>query len=242
MQRGVYAAAAGMAASEQWLDVIANNLANASTTGFKREALLFNEGLLRLMREDSGEGRSVGELGSGTTLQAGKMVWSVGAAITTGNPLEVAVRNERGVFAVQAPQGVLYTRSGSFTLDVNRQLVTQDGFPVLDVNGEPIQLPANAPARITEQGAVLSGETQIARLAMFQGEAARAGNGYLTLGNPEAIDPNLMVGAVEASNVNAVEEMVSMIRLHRAFEMAQKSATGQDEATTRLVQSIDSRG
>lgn len=243
MQRGVYAAAAGMTAAEQYLDVIAHNLANASTTGFKREDVSFNEGLLRLMRDEKGKGPSIGELGAGPNLQERMIIWDVGNAIHTGNPLEVAIQNPQGLFAVQTPTGTSYTRSGSFTLNDQKQLVTRDGYPVLDTEGSPIQFPFEAAKLdILEGGQVMADGVQITQIGLFQGEAQRLGNSLFSLSNPTPVDsPRFVSRAVEASNVNAVEQMISMIKVHRAFEMSQKSATSQDEATGNLIQSLNQR-
>lgn len=243
MQRGVYAAAAGMTAAEQYLDVIAHNLANASTTGFKREDVGFNEGLLRLMRNERGEGPSIGELGAGPNLQGRVIVWEVGSPILTGNPLNVAVRNPRGLFAVQTPNGTSYTRSGAFSLNDQKQLVTLSGHLVLDEQGAPIQLPTGVKnIEISEGGNVMADGALAARLGLWEGDATRLGDGLFDLANPTALAKvELVPRSVESSNVNAVEQMVAMIKLHRAFDMSQKAATTQDEATNGLIQSMNQR-
>lgn len=232
-----------MTAAEQYLDVIAHNLANASTTGFKREDVSFNEGLLRLMRNERGEGPSIGELGAGPNMQDRVIVWEVGNPILTGNPLNVSVRNQQGLFAVQTANGINYTRSGAFTLNEQKQLVTQSGHPVLDEQGSPIQFALGVKnIEISEGGAVMADGAKIAQLGLWQGDATRMGDSLFTLANPTAVAKvDLVPRSVESSNVNAVEQMVAMIKLHRAFEMSQKSATTQDEATNGLIQSMNQR-
>jgi flagellar basal-body rod protein FlgF len=241
MTRGVYAAAAGMMASEQWLDQIANNLANASTTGFKRDEATFNEGYLRLVRDGAGRGAPLGELGAGPDLIASRTVWEQGSILHTGSPLEAAIRNPRGLFAVETPAGVRYTRAGSFTLNDRKELVTHSGLRVLDDRGQPLVFPPDtASPKIMEDGRVMAGEVPIGRLALWDGDAVKVGGSLFTLAQPQQLPAvSLAVGAIEASNVNPVEEMISMIKLHRAFEMSQKSASSQDEATSGLIQAMN---
>lgn len=232
-----------MTAAQQYLDVTAHNLANASTTGFKREDVSFNEGLLRLMRGENGEGPPIGEMGAGPYMQERVIVWEVGNPIRTGNPFDVSVLSPKGLFAVQTPDGISYTRSGSFSLNDQKQLVTKAGHPVLDAQGSPIQIPLNtASAEITDSGAVMADGAPIAQLGLWDGDATRQGDSLLGLENPVLMDEvKLASRSIEASNVNAIEQMVMMIQIHRAFEMAQKSATSQDEATSGLIQSMNQR-
>lgn len=230
-----------MQAAEQWLDIVANNLANASTTGFKRTEASFNEDLLRLLKEGSGEGKPIGELGRGPGLHGGHVIWQPGAAMPTGNPLDAAIQSERGLFQVQTPQGIFYTRSGSFSLNATGQLATKSGHLVLDEGGSPIQIPAgSADVKLLEDGRVMAGDTELARLPLYDGRAIPLGTGiYLLQGAQRMEETRLIPRSVEASNVNAVEEMVGMVKLHRAFDMAQKSIQAQDEATGRLIDSIN---
>ena len=225
-----------MMAAEKWQETIAHNLANASTTGFKREILAFDEGFLRKMV--SAEGKQIGELGAGPVLAGSQLDLEVGAALTTGNPLDVAIRTRDGMFAVETPQGTKYTRDGSFSLNSNREIVTKLGMPILDDRGGRIQIPADKTPRINDKGEVVAGDEVVGKIGVYQGKFVRWDNGLFDAGNPTAMENvTLISGAVESSNVNAVEEMINMIKLNRAFEMAQKSASSQDESTEKLIQS-----
>jgi flagellar basal body rod protein FlgG len=228
-----------MIASEQWLDVVANNLANASTTAYKRDEATFNEGLLRIMNSNNGRGGQLGELGAGPKLIATHTIWENGSLLATGNPLDVGIRGE-GLFGIQTSQGVRYTRAGSFTLNNLGELVTQSGDRVLDQGGAPIAIPLDeGRPEITDSGKVMLAGEEIATLGVFTGQPAKIGGSLYTLQNPRLVEsPNLVAGSLESSNVNPVQEMIAMIKLHRVFEMAQKSATTQDEATSGLIQSI----
>lgn len=230
-----------MAVSERWLDTIANNLANASTVGFKKEAVAFNESLLREMRANAGQGESIGQLGSGPGSLTTRLVMEVGAPVHTGNSLDVAIRSENGFFSVRTADGARYTRNGSFTIGADRTLTTQAGLPVLDTQGNPIFLPQGKP-EITEAGDVLVDGKPVAQLGLYDGNFEPQGEGlYSTSNATPTITASLMPQALEGSNVNAIEEMVQMVKLNRAFELAQKSAASQDESTDRLIQSMNAR-
>lgn len=222
------------------LEVIANNLANASTSGFKRDGVAFNEGLMRAMSDHSGRGRSVGEMGSVQQLTSRFTDFTQGALQLTGNALDVAVRGE-GMFAVQSPAGVRYTRDGAFQVDGQGRLVTKDGDFVLNVNGETIS-GLRPGTKIEEDGRLSLDGATVGRVGVWTGEFTKEGLNRYTGSNPRRIEaPMLASGALEMSNVNAVDEMISMIRLQRAFEMAQKTVLSHEEMTQRLIQGVSSR-
>lgn len=238
MHRGVYTAAAGMQAADKWMDTIAANLANSSTVGFKREAIDFNE---RLMRElYNADGKPLGELGAGPESIGRHVIFDVGTPLNTGNPLDVAIRTTEGLFAVQTGEGIRYTRNGSFSVSADNELITKDGHQVLDPQGQPITVRPGI-LEITTTGQVQSDGVPVGQLGLFKGDFTRFGNSLFACENAEPMDAvNLATSAVESSNVNAIEEMVAMIKLNRAFEMAQKSVTSQDEASERLLQILNS--
>src|SRR4051812_346013 len=123
MNRGIYSTASGMLAAQQSMDVITNNLANASTIGFKRDGIAFANAIEQQLQ--SGGGR-IGSLGTGPTSTGQYTVFEAGAIMATNNPLDVAIGSEKGTFAVQTGNGqIAYTRDGSFEIDANRQLVTK---------------------------------------------------------------------------------------------------------------------
>jgi flagellar basal body rod protein FlgG len=225
-----------MAASQRWLEITANNLANASTTGFKREAAVFNESLLRSMAEDGGRGRVLGELGSGPLEQATMIVFEAGAITKTGSPLDAAIRGAEGLFAVETDQGVRYTRSGAFAANQAGELATLQGFPVLDAQGQRIRLQPGD-ASIQADGTVISRGQRAGQIAVFWGSFKRFGEGLYESADAQPMPrADLVPGAIEQSNVNAIEEMVTMIKVNRAFEMAQRSITSHDESTGRLME------
>ena len=228
-----------MASAQQLLDVVAHNLANISTNGYKREGAVFNDTLQRAMYAD--DGRYLGKLGTGGWMQDHYVDMAVGSITTTGNPLDVAIQDTKGFFAVQTPNGVRYTRDGSFTLDKDKQLTTQDGLPVLDGSGREITLPVG-PVEIDAAGNVSVSGQQVAKIGVYDGTVTKMGEGLYQGASMKAMDaPRLQAGAIEGSNVNAIEEMIAMIQLNRIFEMAQRGAQSQDDMTQKLLSSIQGR-
>ncbi|MCU0315172.1 MAG: flagellar hook-basal body protein [Fimbriimonadaceae bacterium] len=229
-----------MSTSTKWMEVIANNLANTSTTGFKRDVMVFNDGLMREMARDSGRGETIGQLGAGAIPMRMMTIFEAGVHNPTGNPLDLAIANDHAMFSVQTPQGVRYSRDGAFALNTERQLVTKNGSLVLDGNGQPIVIPPGK-MEIAQDGAITVNEQQVAQIALFEGQFSKMGDSLFAGQSTQRLPAEraqMLQGFIESSNVNAVTEMIAMIRLHRAFDMAQKSAMSQDEATQRLLQTI----
>lgn len=239
MNRGIYASASGMAADVRWLEVLSNNLANASTTGFKREGIAFREALEREMVADFGQGPPIGSVGAGPTDAGRFTIFEKGNLVASENPLDVAIDADEGLFAVETPNGVFFTRAGSFELDLDRNLVTREGHKVLDPDGNPIQLPPGADVNIEIDGTVAVGDQVAGQIGVYRGAFERIGDGLFQGANVEAIDePRLKPNAIETSNTEPVATMVELINLTRHFEMNQKSIQTQDEMTQRLIQSL----
>ena len=243
MNRGIYSGATGMTAAEQLLDVTANNLANVSTNGFKADSLIFSDTLQKQLNSGDGSGRNIGSLGSGPSFVGEVTDFSLGSMNATGNPLDVAIATEQGMFAAQTPNGVQYTRDGSFHIDSNGLLVTQDGYPVLDNNQNTItigsQVSPQAVSISSSGDLMVNGGRAIATLGVYDGTFSKQGGNLWSSGNATVEPtPNVRQGVIEGSNVNAIEAMVSMIKLNRAVEMAQKSMQSEDESSQKLNQTM----
>ena len=225
--------------AQRAMDVIANNLANVSTNGFKRDGIAFNDALERELEQG---GRNVGSLGSGASVQSIFTDFSIGSMTETGNPLDLALESPKGLFAIQTPSGVRYTRDGSFGLDVNRQLITKDGMPVLDDQNRPITVESGSISVQSDGTIQIDGEPK-AKIGIFDaaGFVKEGLNRFTPAGPVTTSTATVKSGALESSNVNAVDAMVQMIQLSRLFEMSQKSITSQDELTQRLIQSLSER-
>jgi flagellar basal body rod protein FlgG len=236
MNRGVYAASAGMAASQRWLDAIAQDLANVETNGYKRSSISFGATFERTLKGSTG--REIGALSPGPAEMSRALVWERGPVTFTGNDLDLAISQDRGLFAVQTPQGVRYTRDGAFQLNGQRQIVTKAGYPVLNAALRPIELREGDRIRIDQAGLVSVDGVEAGRIALFDGRFEPSGRNLFT-GTGEAVgEPQLAPQSIERSNVSPIEAMISMIRLNRQFEMAQRTISAEDEASQRLIQSL----
>lgn len=255
MIRGIYTTAGGMIASQQRLDVLSSNLANMSTTGYKSDGVTFAESCEKEMRANGGLGESLGTIGSGPVQTGGYTNFGLGPVTQTGNPLDVAISSPAGAFAVEVPQAdgtttTAYTRDGSFTLDSARQLVTKQGYPVLDSSQRPITLPQGT-ADISESGVISVDGKTVATLGVYSGQFVKiTPNLFTTATGPDgrATDTTALTGSVlktqsiEGSNVDPIKSMVDMITINRSYELGQKSIQKQDDMTEKLIQSLSSQG
>lgn len=240
MNRGIEATASGMIGAQQLLDTITTNLANASTAGYKKEGVAFDDAFSQALRANGGEGPDIGTLGTGPTEKARFTDMSVGQLAVTGNPLDVAITSQKGFFAIQDADGAIrYTRNGSFELDAQGDLVTHQGLRVLDDRGQPINLGKGEPV-IGEDGSItIDGEDQ-GKIGVWDGTFSKlSGTEFSSIDARPIDNPELKPRAIEGSNVNPIETMVGMINLNRAFELSQRSIVQQDELTQRLIQSLN---
>lgn len=238
MLRGLYVAAEGMAARQKAQDAIANNLANLNTTGFKADRPVFETIYERqLYRQQGTQSQPIGALSAGAILRELYTDFQPGALASTGNPLDVAI-DGAGFFAIQTPQGVRYTRNGAFQLNAQGILTTREGYPVLGVNAQPVQVPRNAEIFIGENGAVLANGAQVGRLLIVQGNLTKDPDGYFVGAAQPVENTRVVRGALEASNVNMVREMVTMIELIRAYETHQKAIHTHDETLGRAINEL----
>jgi flagellar basal-body rod protein FlgG len=214
MERGLYIAASGMVAEMARQDQIANDLANAATPGYKADRSAqgsFGE----LLVSDRVTGSVIGSVAMSARVDRQVTDLSAQPVRETGEPLDLSVTGE-GFFAIQAPEGVRYTRNGSFTANAAGQLVDQLGNQVVGRNGGPVQ--------VRPDGTVDPATVGVSLVP----DARKAGNGYFTgTETGQAPDPP-QSGALEASSVNATRTMVDMLASLRAFEASQKAITTID--------------
>lgn len=242
MNRGTYTAATGMMAQQRRLDIAANNLANVNTRGYKADRVQFAEMLSRAVANDGGNGDEIGILAAGPEETGEDVDFGQGPISKTGNPLDLAIRGN-GMFAVQTDSGIRYSRDGVFRTNGLNQLVNSDGAAVLDGDGKPIQLPQGrvqieADGSIHEDGK----SATIAKIGLYQGTFKKEGKNLYTAPDARAMTnvgasadaPSIEAGAVEGANVDPVIAMVEMIDLQRSYEISQKMAQSQDEATSKL--------
>ena len=237
MMQGVNTAASGMIADEQWQQILANNLAQIDTIGYRSESAVLGSFPQVLLSRSGAQPAALQVVSMGTGLVATVPSLVEGPLQQTGQPLDVAIQGQ-GFFAVQAPKGVLYTRAGNFSLDAQGMLVTPQGYQVLSTAGTPIQ--AGAGAQINPNGTITyQGKTagQIAVFSPTSGQIADVGGGFFqaTGAVPRLANPQLAPGYLEGSNVSAPEVLGAMIQVLRHFEAGQ---TFLNQDTTTLDQFI----
>lgn len=160
-----------------------------------------------------------------------------GSITQTGNPLDVAIEGP-GMFQVQAPNGVMYTRSGSFKISPTRELTTSDGLAVLDNAGRPIDL-AKGEVAIDAEGNVMVDGKATAKLQIYSGSFKKEGANLFSAPDAQP-KPDFVLheSSIEGSNVNVIQAMADLIKLGRNFELSQKSIQTQDDMTQKLIQSL----
>lgn len=245
MLKGLYSAASGMIGLEYSTAANANNLANVNTAGFKRsntQYASFAQMLVhRLTQQDS---ETIGSYSPGMKMTGMPVDYRSGEILSTGNPLDVAILEDDGFFAVQTPDGQeRYTRNGQFSLNEDGFVVMSDGSLVLG-SGGPIQIPSNATdIDIKPNGTVFAGGNQIDQLQVVTFEDKRllrqVDNNQFDAGDQIAepvTDINLQQGAFERSNVNVIQEMVNMIKGNREYEALRNCITTQDQSMSKTME------
>ncbi|HEX2084299.1 MAG TPA: flagellar hook-basal body protein [Solirubrobacteraceae bacterium] len=224
MERGLYIAASGMLSEMQRQDLIANDLANASTPGYKADRTA-QHSFSELLLANRQTGATIGALGTGVSITRQVTDLSPQALRETGEPLDFAITGE-GFFGVQAQDGLRFTRNGRFMADGEGRLTDQLGNPVVGRGGRPVQVAAD-------------GTVDAAQLGVFNVQNPRkAGEGLFTgaAGGPAA--GVARSGALEGSGVDAARTMVDMIASLRAFEAGQRVITTIDSTLQKAANDV----
>lgn len=259
MMRSLWISKTGMEAQQTQLDHISNNLANSATNGYKRSHAVFEDLMYQTLRQSGANSSEQTQLptglqvGLGTRAVATSRQFSQGNLQQTTNFLDVAVKGD-GFFQIQMPDGTTgYTRDGAFQVDAQGQLVTNNGFVVqpgitIPANAQSVTIAADGTVTVALQGQTATsqiGQLQLARFVNPAGLEPRGQNLYAETaasGTPNAGAPgsnglgSLAQGFVETSNVNVVEELVSMIQTQRAYELNSKAIQTSDQMLQRLAQ------
>jgi flagellar basal-body rod protein FlgG len=259
MIRSLWIARTGLDAQQTSLDVIANNLANVSTNGFKRARPVFEDLLYQTLRQPGAQSSQSTQIPSGLQLGTGvrpistASIFNQGALQQTGNSLDVAI-NGAGFIQVLLPDGTTaYTRDGSFQKDNQGQLVTASGYPVqpsitIPANALSVTIGTDGVVSITQAGSTATTQVGSLQVATFinDGGLQRVGENLFletaSSGTPTPTTPGtngagvLVQNYVETSNVNVAEELVSMIQTQRAYELNSKVVSTSDQMLARLTQ------
>jgi flagellar basal-body rod protein FlgG len=249
----------GLDAQQTQMDVVANNLANVSTNGFKRSRAVFEDLLYQNIRQPGAQSSSQTQIPSGLQIGTGvrpvaaERIHTQGNLAQTGNKLDVAIQGS-GFFPVLMPDGTTgYTRDGSFQTDSQGQMVTSSGFVVqpaitIPANATSVTIAQDGIVSVTQAGTVAPVQIGTLQLATFINPTGLQSNGqnlYLetsSSGAPTLAAPGtdgvgtLGQGFVETSNVNVVEELVNMIQTQRAYEINSKAITTSDQMLQKLSQ------
>jgi flagellar basal-body rod protein FlgF len=216
------------------MGVVANNIANASTTGFRREGVVFSEFVVALDEDPSlsmahASGRHV-DLSQSTISQ-------------TGGQFDFAIQGE-GFFLIETPQGQRLTRAGSFTPSAEGELVTPDGYRLLDAGGAPIFVPPDAKGvALAADGTVSANGQPIAQVGLWQPADPlslrhQAGTMFAAADLEPAEGAVVLQGMLEDSNVEPVSEIARMIEVQRAYELGQKFLDSEDERVRGVIQAL----
>ncbi|MGB0697699.1 MAG: flagellar basal-body rod protein FlgF [Rhodospirillaceae bacterium] len=224
------------------LDVVANNMANMSTHGYKAEKMLFAEHLMDSKNSERAFPQQLSYVLDFGTLRD----LSTGPLEHTGNPLDIAIEGE-GYFTVEGANGPLYTRNGRFTRDLDGGIVTSDGYPVLSDAGEPLFIaPTETDIRVAVDGTVSTENGVIGKMAIVDFEDPQAmkrvtSGLYSVEEGVQPITPDtarVQQGMVEKSNVNPMLEMTEMIRVQRAFEATNKLIEDETERQQKALRAL----
>lgn len=247
MPYGLYISAEGAHAQSLRLDVIANNLANVDTVGFKRELAVCQARYAEAIEQGlqiPGLG-SIEDIGGGMVVRETKTDFSPGPLKHTGIPTDVAIKGE-GFFVVQKGEETFLTRAGNFEITSRGELITQQGYAVLNDTGVPVVInPGDQSWQITESGAMRQrGTTQNLALVKPEslGDLVRIGeNLFKPLSEPQPIptaDRRVASQYLEGSGVRPTSEMIAMIQASRALEANVNIMKAQDQMLAGLVNRV----
>lgn len=261
MEPALWVAKTGLDAQNTRMQVIAHNLANVNTTGFKRDRASFEDLLYQTVRQPGAASSQNSELPSGLMLGTGVRIvateksFGQGSIEQTDNPLDVAIQG-RGFFQVLMPDGsISYTRDGSFEMDSEGQLVTSEGYlvePAITIPEDTLSLTVGSDGTVSALVAGDSTPQQIGtiELADFINPLGlqpigqnlfkeTVSSGTAQTGTPGTDGMGTLVqGSLESSNVNVVEELVNMIETQRAYEMNSKAISTVDQMLGFVTQTL----
>jgi flagellar basal-body rod protein FlgG len=233
MDRGLYIAASGMLAEQTRQDQVANDLANASTPGYKADRSM-QAGFGDLMLQNTRTGAAIGNASEGVVIAATATDLSQAPLRETGQPLDVGLQGD-GFLAVRTAAGTSYTRNGQLALDASGTLVTATGYPVLDDQGRTITLQPGAKVTIGADGTIAGGP----RIGVVSLTNATKIGDSLFAGTPGARPAGTQVkqGFLEGSGVDPARAMIDMIVSMRAYEASQRVIHAIDDSLGKGIAS-----
>jgi flagellar basal-body rod protein FlgF len=237
MENATYAALTRQSGLMAELRVVANNIANANTTGYRGESVIFSEYV-----QDLGSGTSSLSMAAARVRDTAQTQGSMGQ---TGSEFDLAIEGD-GFFLIQTPQGERLTRAGSFTPNENGDLVTPDGYAVLDAGGAPVFVPqGTGQIGIAPDGTISADGEPVGQIGLFQpvdpsglvredGVRFRADGGY-----EPALEGRMLQGFLEESNVDSVLQIARLIEVQRAYELGQSFLDKEDQRIRSVIQMMN---
>jgi len=233
-------AAAGLRARMESVDLLANNIANASTNGYKGDSEFYT-----LFTSEAEAADATDTPSTQPMIQRQWTDFSQGLLESTNNPLDFALSG-KGFFAVKGPSGPLYTRSGSFQIAPSGQLTTAEGYAVLNQDGQPIKADASQPIDALPDGTLRQKGQDLAQLQLVNftdtSSLIKQGSNYFQNTSDQqpakAGDLKLYQGKVEASNVGASQAAVRLVGVMRQFEMMQKAITISGDMSRKAIEEV----
>ncbi len=249
MDRLTISAASGLRARMESLEMLANNLANAATSGYKVD----RESYSLYLSAEAAQAAADGLAPEPATLPVIERQWtdfSQGILYATGNPLDLAISG-RGFFVVEGPAGKLYTRNGGFRLAPSGVLTTAEGYPVSAAGGGELRAVSSAPIEVAPDGTLRQANQVLGQIAIvdFREPALleKQGNNYYRAGDPQAgpfsaAGFEIRQGSLEGSNASAAEGAVRLIGILRQFEMLQRAIAVGAEMNRKSVEEVARAG
>jgi flagellar basal-body rod protein FlgG len=261
MDLALWAAKTGLDAQNTQMAVIANNLANSNTTGYKASRAAFQDLMYQNVQQVGAQSTqntqySTGlSLGTGVRIAATEKNFSQGSVLQTQGTLDLSITGS-GFFQVTQPDGTLaYTRDGSFSVDSSGNVVTATGYPIspaitIPITAQSVTVGADGTVSVTTAGtakATTLGQIQLANFINAQGLQAAGNNLYIESASSGAATVgtantnglgSIAQGSLETSNVNTVTELVNMIQCQRAYEMNSKAISTTDQMLQYLTQNL----
>jgi flagellar basal-body rod protein FlgF len=234
MEGGIYTTLTRQSGLMREMQIVAHNIANISTTGFRREGVIFSEYIQRV-EDGPSLSMATGDTRHMDLRQAGLS--------ETGGTFDFAIQGE-GFFLVETPQGPSLTRAGSFMPNAEGELVNPGGNRLLDAGGAPIFIPPDVSGvSLSPDGSLSANGRPIAQVGLWQpSDPLKMTHAGGTVFNSEAVVPTegatILQGFVEESNVNPISEIARMIEVQRAYEMGQGFLEKEDERVTGLIQTL----
>lgn len=253
MADGIYTALTGAVAQQHSLDVIANNVANVTTSGYRADRAVFSEFLAGAQKNNvpnvSASGAAPVRPDHFVQVDAVSHDYSDGALKLTGNPLDMALSGD-GFFVVQTPAGERLTRAGSFVMQNDGTLSSHEGFPVLGSDGKPIKLLSTGNVQVASDGSIQADGQAIGKLKIVRAEdratLEKENDTHFLAGATsklvEAKDAVVTQGHIEASNVNAVAGLNELITVNRSFDALQRVIETFQKLDERTARELGGRG